>query len=58
MVFNEVENVLIWFSKNINKYDCFKNVKNVLISIILRESYVNKNIMFYFIILKVFDLLK
>ncbi|MCE6090563.1 23S rRNA (uracil(1939)-C(5))-methyltransferase RlmD [Mycoplasmopsis agalactiae] len=58
LVSNEAENVLIWLGKNINKYDCFKNVKNALTSITLRESYANKNIMLYFTTSKAFDLSK
>ncbi|EIN15229.1 Hypothetical protein, putative RNA methyltransferase [Mycoplasmopsis agalactiae 14628] len=58
LVSKEVENVLLWLSKNINNYDCFKNVKNTLVSITLRESYVNKKIMLYFTVSKAFDLSK
>ncbi|WP_432790517.1 23S rRNA (uracil(1939)-C(5))-methyltransferase RlmD [Mycoplasmopsis bovis] len=52
------EKVLLWLSKNINNYDCFKNVKNSLISISIRESNFNKEIMLYFTASKSFDLSK
>ncbi len=52
------EKVLLWLSKNINNYDCFKNVKNSLIGISIRESNFNKEIMLYFTATKSFDLSK